>query len=223
MNVNKMAEKVMEFQEKIVHVGISPTGRLSDDRMHQRYNHMCEELSEMMEAYAAGSDHDVVDANVDLIYLALGTLLEMGVPPDFPFDTVHEANMKKVSTVSQRNGKYEAGKPPGWNPPDHGPLIERVAILNKVSPVFVELTKMREHKGKNYNRGTVKRSDHFPLGHLSFFTMVWLKSCRLRSLTESLLEDGCDRNKTTDLINRELGDLINYACFWAEWIRGIEI
>lgn len=216
-----MAEKVDEFQRELIelpyHVGLLP-----EQRMRFRAGHLQEELDEINDAYKGLNADGVVDGLIDLIYIAIGAILEMGVPADESFGLVHSANMAKERGVTKRGEAFDAVKPKGWQPPDHQPLIDRMKMLAQVSPVFVELTKMRLAKGANYNRGSVKRSDHFPLGHVSYFTMVWIKSIRLRSLVESTMgSDDLNLAKTNGLIDRELNDLINYACFWAEHNRGI--
>jgi len=57
---------------------------------------------------------------VDLIYFALGTLVEMGVRPGRLFDIVHEANMKKLWPDGKvhyaEDGKVI--KHPSWQPPE---------------------------------------------------------------------------------------------------------
>ena len=140
--------------------------------------------------------------------------MQMGIPPEFPFDEVHQANMKKRGEKTERH-EYDAVKPEGWTPPDHTAMLERLEILNQVSPVFVDLTKLRLKKGGNYNSKSVKRIDHFPLGDLSFFQMCWMKLCRVRAL----LENGGDRK----LIEREMNDILVYGCFWMEFIQGIDL
>ena len=78
---------------------------------------MEEELEEFRKA---GSIHDQADAMVDLMYIALGTLVEMGVRPGRLFDIVHEANMKKLWPDGKvhyaADGKVI--KPPSWKPPE---------------------------------------------------------------------------------------------------------
>ncbi len=90
---------------------------LAPDRAAKRYNWMLEEIEEFRKA---GSIHDQADAMVDLIYFALGTLVEMGVRPGRLFDIVHEANMKKLWADGKvhyaPDGKVM--KPPAWSPPE---------------------------------------------------------------------------------------------------------
>jgi predicted HAD superfamily Cof-like phosphohydrolase len=77
---------------------------------------MLEEIDEFIE-----SDNitDQADAMIDLIYFALGTLVEMGVKPQKLFDIVHEANMTKLweDGKPRYNSDGKTIKPPGWQDP----------------------------------------------------------------------------------------------------------
>ena len=65
---------------------------LDSKRVASRYKWMLEELDEFKEATTLTEQ---ADAMIDLIYYALGTMVEMGVEPNEIFELVHEANMKK--------------------------------------------------------------------------------------------------------------------------------
>jgi len=212
--VQKMMTDVKDFHEKITH-------RPMDNEFpgQGNFDHLAEEVREAWQARGRGDRAGVIDGLIDLVYVALGALLEMGIPPSLPFDEVHRANMTKVPKQTDRYGPgvNDAVKPDGFVSPDHATMLEHLEILHKVSPVFVELTKLRIKKGNNYNRGNVKRSDHFPLGDLSYFQMVWLKMCRVRSMVENPNED------SKRLIERELNDIMVYSCFWAEYMRGLDL
>ena len=97
---------------------------LGEKRVSKRYSWMREELEEFCQA---ASIHDQADAMVDLIYFALGTLVEMGVRPGKLFDIVHEANMKKLWPDGKvhyaEDGKVI--KHPSWQPPEPQ-LIEEI-------------------------------------------------------------------------------------------------
>ena len=88
---------------------------LPADRVEPRVAWMREEIEEFE---SAGSVVDQADAVIDLMYFALGTLVEMGVDGEALFDIVHRANMKKVSeSVSVRaDGKIQ--KPADWVTPE---------------------------------------------------------------------------------------------------------
>ena len=57
---------------------------------------------------------EVADGLADLIYVAIGTALEYGIPITKIFREVHRTNMNKVATPN--GGKI--GKPTGWQPPN---------------------------------------------------------------------------------------------------------
>lgn len=86
-------------------------------RARVRASWMAEELEEFL------STSDLVnqtDAMIDLIYLAIGTLVEIGVPPSTIFSIVHESNLAKVwpdgSVHLDPNGKVI--KPKTWHSPN---------------------------------------------------------------------------------------------------------
>jgi predicted HAD superfamily Cof-like phosphohydrolase len=66
--------------------------------------------------------------NTDVLYVAFGNALAMGVPAHAPFDVVHTANMRKRGPdgtfVFRADGKII--KPVGWVPPDVGAEVERL-------------------------------------------------------------------------------------------------
>lgn len=59
---------------------------------------------------------DIADALADLIYVAIGTALEFGIPFNRVWSAVQRANMAKVGGSVREDGKRL--KPPGWTPPD---------------------------------------------------------------------------------------------------------
>jgi predicted HAD superfamily Cof-like phosphohydrolase len=79
-------------------VAVKPTV-MNEVRQMQRYDYMAEELMEFI-----GSTElvDQADAMIDLIYLAIGTMVELGVQPEPLFQIVQNANMSKL---------WEDGKP----------------------------------------------------------------------------------------------------------------
>ena len=110
-------ERVRDFHEAFGH----PTGGLPRPLPHERAvtrgKWMREEVDEFEQATDLVSQ---TDAMLDLMYFALGTLVEMGVRPERLFDIVHQANMSKRpangAMVFAADGKIE--KPEGWVPPE---------------------------------------------------------------------------------------------------------
>lgn len=89
---------------------------LSPERSASRITWMREEVREFEEALALAEQ---ADAMIDLIYFALGTLVEMGVRPDRLFDVVHAANMTKLWSdgIARKRSDGKTVKPPGWVDP----------------------------------------------------------------------------------------------------------
>ena len=100
--MNKEWEKVREFQEKFNHpVSNSPKFMEADEIVEQ------------------------ADAMIDVMYFALGTLVEMGIKPDELFDIVHNANMSKLwpDGKPHYNAEGKTIKPSTWVDPH--PLLEK--------------------------------------------------------------------------------------------------
>lgn len=125
--IDKMMAMVERFNRDIIGVGIpSCPMMLSFDRGEARLKHIREELTELEDAISGEDLGDTVDAVLDLTYVALGALVEMGVSPLPVFEVVHEANMRKhAGTVDRRpeNAGHDAVKPEGWKPPDLAPYL----------------------------------------------------------------------------------------------------
>lgn len=116
MSINNEWEKVKEFHEKFGHPVSNKPIALSGERAKKRYNWMLEEINEFIES----SDLiDQSDAMIDLIYFALGTMVEMGVKPEKIFDIVHEANMSKLweDGRPRYNEEGKTIKPSNWEDP----------------------------------------------------------------------------------------------------------
>jgi predicted HAD superfamily Cof-like phosphohydrolase len=220
--LNDFLAHCMRFQEEVVNIKVPdrPT-RMSPARAAFRASHIREEVQELVAAAnALGDDSidlaDMADAFVDIIYIALGGLIEMGVTPGQAFNEVHRANMeKKRGEVSKRPGSqgHDAIKPEDWI----GPRAEVMLALDpstlaELSPVAIEVARLRAKKGQDYN-SEVKLTDYFPLGHLSYFQMVYMKTKRTQSLLDVLKAGG---TPNFEGLRDTLLDLVNYTTFWVE-------
>lgn len=79
---------------------------------------------ELLEYQRADTIADQVDALIDLTYVALGGLLEMGVLPGPAFEQVHAANMTKRRGVTKRGMAFDTVKPEDWAAPDYTKYID---------------------------------------------------------------------------------------------------
>ena len=103
-----------------------------------------EELDELS---ASESAEDVVDALIDIVVVAIGTLHAYGVDSHLAWDEVLRANMSKEPGIKPERpnplGLPDLTKPEGWVAPNHsgndGPgLLERVmAFRGTFSPCEV--------------------------------------------------------------------------------------
>lgn len=114
--MNKEWREVREFHLKFGHpVKDTPT-QMSQERAQKRYNWMLEEINEFIEA---DEIVEQADAMIDVIYFALGTLVEMGIQPDNLFQIVQDANMSKLwpDGKPHYNAEGKTIKPSTWEDP----------------------------------------------------------------------------------------------------------
>lgn len=82
---------------------------------------LAEECQETVEALERGDMEKIADGLADVIYVAIGTALEFGIPLERVWAEVHRSNMAKVDPVTGKVVKRVDGKvlkPEGWTPPD---------------------------------------------------------------------------------------------------------
>ena len=84
------------FQEKFGIDYDGPPRELSTDMAEFRADFMDEELLEYNEATIRGDLSGMLDALVDLVYVAIGTARLHGFPFDEAWDEVQRANMDKI-------------------------------------------------------------------------------------------------------------------------------
>ena len=108
---------VREFHEKFGHP-VAPQPRMVErGRALSRGKWMNEEVAEFL---VAQDIYEQADAMIDLIYFALGTLVEMGLEADELFDIVQKANMAKLWSDGKPHYNPKDGKvikPDGWEDP----------------------------------------------------------------------------------------------------------
>lgn len=115
--MDKEWQDVREFQRAFGHPVADKPCCMSRERAEKRYKWMKEEIDEFLEA--EGDIVEQADAMIDVMYFALGTLVEMGIKPDKLFNIVHHANMSKLWSDGKphydQDGKTR--KPTTWKDP----------------------------------------------------------------------------------------------------------
>lgn len=122
--ISDMLTQVKRFQREVLDFPIpdKPT-YLTGDAYGHKIGHLNEEMIELMAA------HDMegqADALVDLVYVALGALIQMGICPGAAFEEVHNRNMDREprEDADRFGGEApDAVKPAGWTPPDWEKLL----------------------------------------------------------------------------------------------------
>lgn len=142
-----MSKFVNDIAEMHTKFGVNPVIRGLDKEklrwfLEFRERFLQEELDEMRKAcveYDAGkitgakAADDIVDALIDLIVVAVGTLDAYDVDTNEAWDRVHTKNMLKNVGVKESRpnplGLPDLIKGPGWTPPSHE---DNVGLLAKV-------------------------------------------------------------------------------------------
>ena len=139
--INDAYKLVKKFQEMARQPIETFPQYLSKERCNIRCKWMREEIKEFEES---GTIYEQADAIIDLLYYAIGTLVEMGVEPDQLFLLVHEYNMKKLSDrCYNKDGKVM--KPEEWRHPDKEikeiidhMMLEQEDIMENIKIEYIE-------------------------------------------------------------------------------------
>lgn len=87
-----------------------------------RMDLLIEEFHELMNAKADRDPEEIVDALVDIIVIAVGTLSLSKVDVQKAWSEVYRANMSKkvgVKPGREQSDGFDLMKPDGWKGPDH--------------------------------------------------------------------------------------------------------
>jgi len=119
--MNEAFESVRAFHQAF---GVPAAGlphMMAPGRVSRRANWISDEVQEFRDAVSLA---DQADAMIDIIYFALGGLVEMGIKPDGLFSIVQAANMAKLWPDGTAHFRSDSKilKPPGWVDPR--PAIE---------------------------------------------------------------------------------------------------
>lgn len=98
-------------------------------RIQLRASLIKEEAKETIEAMCFDDIYGIADGLADLIYVAVGTALEYGIPLDRVWDEVQRSNMSKLDpetgkAIKRADGKILKG--PSFSPPDISGVLRDV-------------------------------------------------------------------------------------------------
>ena len=134
--------------EKNTKVGIPNNSEL----INFRTSFLMEELSEYTNAIVKKDSAEVLDALVDIVYIALGTAWLFNLPFDKAWKEIQAANMKKVrakDTTGKRGTKFDVIKPKDFKEPN----IRRIIEDEKVRTVIkIHYDKARERILKDIHK-----------------------------------------------------------------------
>jgi predicted HAD superfamily Cof-like phosphohydrolase len=122
MGIDRAWEDVRAFHLAFGHAAPEAPELLHADFVERRADWIEEEADELREAATVAEQ---ADAFIDIIYFALGGLVNLGVRPERLWDIVQNANMAKLwpdGRPHYRDGDGKVMKPAGWQDP--GPLLE---------------------------------------------------------------------------------------------------
>ena len=127
MGINKEYNDVKNFHKAFNHPIADKPTLMDEDRANARFAWMQEEIFEFLKATENQDIYEQADAMIDLIYFALGTLVELGIPPEEIFEIVQNANMSKLweDGKPRYNEIGKVKKPPTWQDP-HDKIVEAI-------------------------------------------------------------------------------------------------
>jgi len=105
---------VRDFHLKFGQLAPATPGPIPPEVISFRIRLLREELDELERALMRGQLAEAAQESVDLAYVALGVLVNLGADGDEAWDRVHEANMAK----EPHPRGMKPVKPAGWQKPD---------------------------------------------------------------------------------------------------------
>jgi len=127
--MNSNYKDVLAFNQKFgLPIPLTPQ-ELAPGVFSYRLGFLKEELAEFEDAETLAKQ---ADALIDLVYVAMGTAILMGLPWEKLWNEVQRANMSKVRAKDQeeslqktgRGHAYDVVKPENWTPPDIARILK---------------------------------------------------------------------------------------------------
>ena len=115
-----MNNPIQDIKTMMDHYGFK-SEQLTPDRLKFRLSLLQEEVGELHTAVQSADAPEAVDALIDIVVIALGTLHLAGVDVEKAWRTVHTANMQKLKGTKpgRQSDGWDLYKPLNWVAPDH--------------------------------------------------------------------------------------------------------
>lgn len=114
--MNRQQLCVREFQRRFGQPCPDRVVGLESYRGGLRVQLLREEVEEFALGWERRSMAEMIDAITDILYVAYGAAVEMGIDIDPFWEEVHRTNMLKEVGLLRSDGKIV--KPEGWKPPE---------------------------------------------------------------------------------------------------------
>jgi predicted HAD superfamily Cof-like phosphohydrolase len=108
-----------------------------------------EEAQEIEDAIDAHDVLGVIDGVCDLLYVAYGMMVAVGVDVEPYWEEVQRANMEKTSGPKREDGKQL--KPEGWREPNHRQIWQKLEALSLDQAAGTAGRQWREEGGVSHD------------------------------------------------------------------------
>lgn len=231
-----MFDPFLDIRNMHVHFGFSEKP-FTKKQMKARLDFIQEELDEGYKALAENDADDFVDANIDIIVVAIGNLDMGNVNGWKAWDTVHSANMRKEIGINSKRPdmKQDLIKPEGWVKPNHcdniGRLVEifqndegfkpsvMAALRRRALEVLEDAKSTMIKKADDYNfpESRVKSADYYPRGLDDLEHMLRIKMLRIMSILDKMK---AGNDVEFESLGGTLEDLIVFSAMMIEFSEG---
>lgn len=120
---SKMVQDIIDLNKKFGFILNKNPTHLPQAILMRRFNFIQEELDEFLLAAKQQNMEEMADALVDIVYVAIGTAVMMGLPWDEMWDEVQRANMTKEKGRTHRGHDDDLVKPKWWVGPQHKQIL----------------------------------------------------------------------------------------------------
>lgn len=132
-----MVRDIHDFHKKFSLAPAIPAGSVSFEMMNFRKKFLEEELAEFVKGMEEADSNQMLDALVDLVYVAIGTAYLCNWPFGTAWQRVHAANMTKIRAErpeqSKRGTAFDVVKPKLWVSPNLCDLTMPIPSIDAIT------------------------------------------------------------------------------------------